>query len=122
MKKKYPEYYEHLRELVGRLSAQLPGPMAGYAALHTSAVADGALSTKTKELIALGIAIAVRCDGCISYHVHDAITTGATQEEIVETIGISVLMGGGPAMVYGAEAFEALEQFRTQVKLKQFAH
>jgi len=119
MKKKYPEYYEHLRELVGRLSARLPGPMAGFAALHTAAVADGALNTKMKEQIALGIAIAARCDGCISYHVHDAIAAGATKEEIVETIGISVLMGGGPAMVYGAEALDALDQFESEEKLKQ---
>lgn len=119
MKKNYPEYYRHLRELVGRLSAQLPGPMAGFATLHTAAVADGALNTKTKELIALGIAIGVRCDGCISYHVHDAIMAGATRAEVVETIGISVLMGGGPAMVYGAEALDALDQFESEPKPKQ---
>ncbi|MCL4854374.1 MAG: carboxymuconolactone decarboxylase family protein [Bryobacteraceae bacterium] len=92
--------------------------MAGFAALHTAAVADGALNTKTKELIALGIAIGVRCDGCISYHVHDAIMAGATRAEVVETIGISVLMGGGPAMVYGAEALDALEQFESEPKPK----
>lgn len=119
MKKNYLEYYRHLRELVGRLSAQLPGPMTGFAALHTAAVADGALNTKTKELIALGIAISVRCDGCISYHVHDAIMAGATRAEVVETIGISVLMGGGPAMVYGAEALDALDQFENEPKPKQ---
>ncbi len=118
MKKKYPEYYKHLKELVARLSAQLPRPMAGFAELHTAAMADGALNTKTKELIALGIAIAVRCDGCISYHVHDAIAAGAARDEIVETIGISVLMGGGPAMVYGAEALDALDQFESEAKPK----
>ena len=121
MKKKYPEYYKHLRELVGRLSAQLPGPMASFAALHTAAVADGALNTKTKELIALGIAIAVRCDGCISYHVHDAMAAGASKQEIIETIGISVLMGGGPAMMYGAEALDALDQFESEANPKQRA-
>lgn len=119
MKKQYPEYYKHLKELVGRLSAQLPGPMASFAELHTAAMADGALNTKTKELIALGIAIAVRCDGCITYHVHDAIAAGAAKDEIVETIGISVLMGGGPAMVYGAEALDALDQFESEAKPKQ---
>jgi AhpD family alkylhydroperoxidase len=118
MRKKYPEYYTHLRELVGRVCAELPGPMAGFAALHTTAVADGALNTKTKELIALGIAIVVRCDGCISYNVHDAIAAGAAKEEIIETIGISVL-GGGPAMVYEAEALDALDQFESEAKPKQ---
>ena len=72
------------------------------------------MSSKTKELISLGIAITVRCEGCISYHVHDALKAGATAEEIVETIGVAILMGGGPAMVYGCEALEALEQFLTQ--------
>jgi AhpD family alkylhydroperoxidase len=57
--------------------------------------------------------IAARCDGCIAYHVHDALKAGATRKEIVETIGVAVLMGGGPATVYGAEAFEALNQFET---------
>jgi AhpD family alkylhydroperoxidase len=66
---------------------------------------------KIKELIALGIGIAVRCDGCIAYHVHDALRAGATHQEIVETIGVAVLMGGGPAAMYGSEALEALEQF-----------
>ena len=88
--------------------------MKAFASLHKASIADGALSSKTKELISLGIAITVRCEGCISYHVHDALKAGATAEEIVETIGVAILMGGGPAMVYGCEALEALEQFLTQ--------
>ena len=59
----------------------------------------------------MGIAITVRCDGCIAFHVHDALKSGATPNEIVETIGVAVLMGGGPAVVYGCEALEALQQF-----------
>lgn len=116
MRKNYPEYHKHLQELVAKLSCQLPGPMAGFATLHTTALADGALTTKIKELIALGIAIAVHCDGCISYHVHDALKAGATKDEILETIGVAILMGGGPSMVYGAEAFEALDQYQFEAK------
>jgi AhpD family alkylhydroperoxidase len=85
--------------------------MAGFGDLHHGATAQGALSTKEKELIALGIAIALRCDGCIAYHVHDAIKAGATREEMVETIGVAILMGGGPSLMYGAETYEAIEQF-----------
>ena len=88
--------------------------MKAFASLHKASIADGTLNSKTKELISLGIAITVRCEGCISYHVHDALKAGATAEEIVETIGVAILMGGGPAMVYGCEALEALEQFLTQ--------
>jgi AhpD family alkylhydroperoxidase len=59
----------------------------------------------------LGIAVACRCDGCIAYHVHDALSTGASRHEIAGSTGAAVLMGGGPALAYGAKAYEALEQF-----------
>ncbi|NBD94914.1 MAG: carboxymuconolactone decarboxylase family protein [Gammaproteobacteria bacterium] len=85
--------------------------MAAFGQLHKTNASDGALSAKTKELIALGIAITVRCDGCIAFHVHDAIQAGASRAEIVEAIGVAILMGGGPSMVYGTEALSALEQF-----------
>lgn len=111
MNKDYPQYHKQLQRLMGNLSQELPEPMAGFGQLHQSATTDGSLNTKTKELIALGIAITVRCDGCISYHVHDALKAGATREEIVEAIGVAVLMGGGPAVIYGSEALEALNQF-----------
>jgi AhpD family alkylhydroperoxidase len=114
MEHQYPEYRTHLNELLLKLGKELPGPMSGFGQLHRHAVADGALSTKQKELIALGIGIAARCDGCIAYHVHDALRAGATRKEIVETIGVAIMMGGGPATMYGAQAFEALEQFETQ--------
>ena len=69
--------------------------MRGFAALHSASTADGALPTKTKELIALAIGISVHCDGCIAYHVHDALHAGATRAEVIETIGVAVMMGGG---------------------------
>ena len=72
---------------------------------------DGALSLKTKELIALGIAIVVKCTGCIQSHVKTAIDAGATREEIAETVGVAILMGGGPGTVYGAMALDAMEQY-----------
>lgn len=111
MPKDYPEIYEHLRELMGRLGAATPQVMGGFSSLHEASTAPGALPTKTKELIALAIGISVHCDGCIAYHVHDALKAGATHEEVVETIGVAVMMGGGPSVVYGCEALEALEQF-----------
>ena len=107
----YPQHSDHLVEAMGRLAQAEPETMNGFMRLHSAAVADGALTARTKELIALGIAIAVRCDGCITYHVHDALEAGATRDEITETIGVAVMMGGGPAVVYGTEALEALDQF-----------
>lgn len=108
MSKNYPEYYQ---QLMGKLSQELPKTMTGFGQLHRETIATDSLSTKIKELIALGMAITVRCDGCISYHVHDALQAGATNEENVETIGVAVLMGGGPAAIYGSEALEVLKQF-----------
>lgn len=72
------------------------------------------IDRKTKELIALGIAVTVRCDGCIAFHVHDAMQAGATKEEIVETVSVSILMGGGPSVVYGIEAMQAVEHYQAQ--------
>ncbi|MGH1468775.1 MAG: carboxymuconolactone decarboxylase family protein [Bdellovibrionales bacterium] len=112
--KDFPGHYKELNEWMQKLGQQIPGPMAGFAKLHEESVKDGALDQKTKELIALGIAITVRCDGCISFHVHDAMSGGATPEEIAETISVAVLMGGGPSVVYGIEALQALEQYNEQ--------
>jgi len=111
MAKDYREIQAHLQEMIGRLGEQAPAVMEGFGQLHASAASDGVLDTKTKELLALAIGIAVHCDGCISYHTHDALEAGATREEIVETIGVAVMMGGGPSVVYGCEALEAAEQF-----------
>lgn len=111
MAKDYPEIQAHLQEMIGRLGERAPAVMEGFGRLHEAAATDGALDTKTKELLALAIGIAVHCDGCISYHTHDALEAGATREEIVETIGVAVMMGGGPSVVYGCEALEAAEQF-----------
>ena len=111
MSKNFPETYEHMRELMGSLGQDNPAVMGGFGKLHHAAVADGILDPKVKELIALGIAISVRCEGCIAFHVHDAIEAGATKQEIAEAVGVAVLMGGGPSVMYGCEAMEALEQF-----------
>ena len=111
MAKDYSQSYKDLTRLMGELGAKIPATIKGFNDLHGGGMSDGVLSTKTKELIALGIAITVRCDGCIAFHVHDALETGATSEEILETIGVAIVMGGGPALVYGCEAMEALKQF-----------
>jgi AhpD family alkylhydroperoxidase len=107
----FPERHAHLRDLVAELSREAPGPMSGFARLHASSVTDGELEPKVKELMALAVAIAIRCEDCITYHVHDAVAAGASRQEIVETIGVAVMMGGGPAAVYGAQALEAAGQF-----------
>jgi AhpD family alkylhydroperoxidase len=114
----YPEYHGHLRHLLGKLGKELQGPMAGFGQLHKAAVTDAALSTKAKELIALAIAVSARCEGCIAFHTHDALRAGASRPEILEALGVAVLMGGGPSAMYACEALEAMDQFQTASTLK----
>ncbi len=75
---------------------------------------DGVLGKKHKELVAIGIAICTGCEGCIAFHVHDAMKAGATSEEIVEAIGVAILMGGDPALMRGLEALEAIGQVEVE--------
>ena len=110
----YPARRSELQGLMVRLGRELPGPMRGFANLHKAATSKGTLDTKTKELIALGIAVASRCDSCIAFHVHDALTAGASRAEVLETLGVAVMMGGGPAAMCACDAFTALEQFESE--------
>jgi len=87
-----------------------PEPMRAFASLMAVASKDGVISARIKELMALSIAIATRCEGCIIHHVEAATRHGAVREEIVETIGVAVEMGGGPATVYGAMALAAFDE------------
>lgn len=111
MLKDHSKHYNDLVRLIQELETKIPDTIGGFNSLHKASIAEGVLTSKTKELIALGIAITVRCDGCIAFHVHDSIEAGASSEEVIETIGVAVMMGGGPALMYGCEALEALNQF-----------
>ncbi|MDH4366132.1 MAG: carboxymuconolactone decarboxylase family protein [Acidimicrobiia bacterium] len=99
-----------------RIYRTVPGPMRGFNTLHTSSVADGALPREVKELMALAIGITSHCEGCIAFHVHDALAAGATRAQIEETLGVAIMMGGGPALVYAADALTALDQFEAATK------
>ena len=107
----YVNLHQHLQDRLAQLGSELPGPMTGFSRLHKKSVEAGALDAKTKELMALAISIAVRCEGCIAYHAHDAILAGATRSELLETIGVAIMMGGGPASIYAAHAMDAIDQF-----------
>ena len=108
----YPKFYKKVQAEMGAYGKANPDIMTGFTMLHKAAGSDGALDAKTKELMALAIGIAVRCDGCIAFHVHDALEAGASEDEIVDTIGVAIMMGGGPAVVYGSAALVALKQFQ----------
>jgi AhpD family alkylhydroperoxidase len=111
MKTDYVEMHKFLEERLAQLGSEMPGPMTGFARLHKKAVEEGALSSKVKEMMALAIGIVVGCEGCIAYHVHDAVAAGATRQELLETIGVGILMGGGLGSIYAAHALDAMEQF-----------
>jgi AhpD family alkylhydroperoxidase len=87
-----------------------PEVPAAFSGIAVAATKPGALDPKTKELIALAIGIAGRCDGCIGFHCQAAIRHGATRAEVLDTIDVAVYMGGGPSFVYGAQALEAFDQ------------
>lgn len=106
----YAQRTAELRQGYVNLNKALPDVMQGFSDMHRAAVADGELSLVTKELMALAISIAARCDGCIALHTKAALKAGATRGQIHEAIGVAVLMGGGPASVYATDALIALEQ------------
>lgn len=91
--------------------AEQPRGASAFSKMHQAAIFEGELSVKHKELIALAIGIARQCADCIGFHVRAAMKAGATKEEIAETVSVSIMMGGGPAYMYGARALEAYDQF-----------
>lgn len=87
-----------------------PDTAAGFTALSSAAMKEGAVSTLNKELVCIGIGISQRCSDCIGYHVKAAIRLGATREQIAEIAGVATYMGGGPAHMYAVRALEAYDQ------------
>nr|WP_218033270.1 carboxymuconolactone decarboxylase family protein [Novosphingobium sediminis] len=88
-----------------------PEVTKAFSAMAKAATEAGALDTKTKELIALAISVAIRCDGCVAFHSEAAVRQGATREELMETMGMALYMGAGPSLMYAAQAVEAYDQF-----------
>lgn len=98
------------RQLV-TLRVDAPAPMKAFADLSRAAMGEGALSEKTKELIALALGVAARCDACLGFHAKALVRLGATKAEVEETLAVAVYMGGGPSLMYSANALAAYTQF-----------
>lgn len=107
----WPQMTQDLSQAIRELRSGAPEPMKAFSALAKAALEPKALDTKTKELIALGIAVAIRCDGCVAFHAESAVKHGASRDEIMETMGMAVYMGAGPSVMYAAQAVEAFDQF-----------
>lgn len=112
MSKDYAASLKDLQRRLGKLGGAIGPQMKAFNELHKASGADGALSAKIKELMSLSSSICLRCEGCILFHLNAALKAGASREEIAETIGVAVQMGGGPAVIYGSLALEALEQLQ----------
>jgi AhpD family alkylhydroperoxidase len=102
---------EDLRVPYRELAEAIPGVMSAFSTLQVAAMADGALTTRMKELIALAIAITRECDGCIAAHARGAARRGATVSEVAEMIGVTIAMNGGPGTVWGPRALAAFHEF-----------
>lgn len=105
-------------ELTGDISKQLmtfrkdaPDTGKGFSQLAQAALTDNALSHKQKELMAMSIAVAQRCQGCLGFHAKALVKAGCTYQEFIEMLQVAVYMGGGPSMMTAAEALMAFEEF-----------
>lgn len=111
MSEKYTQLTQALSAQLAKIRKEMPDVMAGFSSLAQASTKDGALDKKTKELIAIAIAVAVHCPGCIGFHSQTLVKLKATREELLETLSMAVYMGGGPSLMYAAEALEAFEEF-----------
>ena len=113
--KNYPEIVRDISANLKALRSDIGDTMQGFSVLAQAATKSQTLDRKTKELIALSIGVATRCDGCIGFHSEALVKLGATRQEVEEALGMAIYMGGGPALMYAADAIGAYDQFKAQV-------
>lgn len=108
--KNYLEITKNISSGLREWRATVPQSQQAFSQLTQTVMAEGALSAKTKELIALALGVAARCDGCLGFHTQALSKLGATREEVAETLAVAVQMGGGPSLMYAADAMTAFLQ------------
>lgn len=111
MPKEYAKITGAINESLAKLSKESGEVLQAFQGLAKAATKPGALDEKTKELIALSVGIAKQCDACIGFHTKKLVALGVTREEFIETLNVSVYMGGGPSLMYAADALAAYEEF-----------
>ena len=107
----WPDFGRRLSAELRNLRGGATEVMKAFSSIAQAALTEGALDMKTKELIAIGISVAVRCDDCIAFHVKAAVDRGASREEILETLGMAIYMGAGPSAMYASHALGAYTEF-----------
>ncbi|MDR1662187.1 MAG: carboxymuconolactone decarboxylase family protein [Azoarcus sp.] len=107
----YQDTYRKSMAAIKDLAGEIPGVMKSFQELGAAAIADGVLDAKTKELIALALGVAARCEGCVAFHARALSKLDATRGEVAETLGVAVQMGGGPSAMWAIEALAAFDEF-----------
>jgi AhpD family alkylhydroperoxidase len=110
--KDYPAITARIGANLKVLRKDIPETIQGFSSMAQAATRPQALDKKAKELIALAIGVATRCDGCIGFHAEALVKLGASRAEVEEVLGMAIYMGGGPALMYAADAISAFEQFQ----------
>jgi AhpD family alkylhydroperoxidase len=110
MSKDYKDITQDISSSIAKLRKYIPEVTKGFSEMAVAATHDGELDKKTKELISLALGVAAKCDGCIGFHTQTLVRLKASQQEVAETLGMAVYMGGGPSLMYAAEAMTAFEQ------------
>ncbi|NLB14058.1 MAG: carboxymuconolactone decarboxylase family protein [Gammaproteobacteria bacterium] len=108
---RYQDHIANINRHLAPLRSGIPATLQGFGAMARAAMAPGALDEKTKELIAMAIGVATRCDGCLGFHGKALVRLGASDEEVREMLGVAVYMGGGPSLRYAAHAWESYREF-----------
>lgn len=111
MSKSFSGITQDISQTLGTLRREAPEAMQGFNTLAKAAMAPGVLSALDKELIALAIGVAARCDACVGFHVKALIRLGVSRQQLVETLEVCIYMGGGPSLMYAAEAIRAYDEF-----------
>ena len=106
----YRALSDDISATLAQLRADIPDTMRGFGALSHAALRGGTLDAKTKELIAMALGVAARCDPCLAFHAEALVKLGCNRAELEEMLAVCVYMGGGPALMYAARALDAFEQ------------
>ena len=101
------------RDQLRGLNKTIPDTTRAFGALGKAVKEGGTLNFKTKEFVALGIAVVKQCEACIALHIEALLKAGATREEVSDVLAMSIQMGGGPAMMYAAKALECFDELST---------
>lgn len=106
----FKAFIAETRDRSRNLAKAIPDTMKGFGGLSLAVKQGGTLGTKEKEFVALGIAIAVRCEPCIAFHVEALVKAGATREELADVLAMAIQMGGGPSLMYAGKALDCWDQ------------